>query len=215
MSEKPILFSGEMVRAILEGRKTQTRRAMKLQPDLGEMRWTGSHWEMYMGYPLGHDIPVSPYGGAGDRLWIRESWRIEARQLQRGHTSYLIDYAAAPGSPDLRVIEHPDAARYVESSQRWLSSIHMPRWASRIMLEIVKVRIERLQEINEADAEAEGCAAYETYHPMPGESHLLEPDTYFSAKEVYAHLWDKLKKKNYPWDSNPFVWVIEFRKVEP
>ena len=136
MNEHPILFSGPMVRAILEGRKTQTRRVMKPQPDEGKMRWTGSHWEMYLGYPIGHDVPISLYGQPGDLLWVRETW---------GTILDCEGYIYRADGPH-------------DGVRRWYPSIHMPRVASRLTLRITDVRVQRVQEISEEDARDEGTS---------------------------------------------------------
>lgn len=167
MKMRPILFSGEMVRAILEGRKTQTRRVVKPQP----------------AYVI-DSVWVCPYGRPGDGLWVRETW---APNSQAGVFSYAADWAAG-----------------VKHVSRWRPSIHMPRAASRISLEVVGVRVERLREISEADALAEGCADSEMVDGVP---------MWCSAVEKYMDLWEKINGEG-SWAVNPWVWVVEFRRVE-
>lgn len=227
MIERPILFSGPMVRAILDGRKTQTRRVVKLPHNnpLGA-------WEpMTLGGPNGgrtkdgHTIPLqggiwhsrtgdclmSPHGQPGDRLWVRETWQgplFEESEreayLESREDFYSAKYCeyAADGGPAPEFVNMDD-----ELICRWRPSIHMPRWASRITLEVTGVRAERLQAISEADAVAEGCRpAFEDEHGIVGAT------PYF--RYGYRLLWNDLNAaRGYGWDVNPFVWVIEFRRV--
>lgn len=163
MKERPILFSGPMVRAILDGRKTQTRRVVK--PRQGMLDdWTG--------------LPC-PYGKPGDRLWVRETCYFE-----QPHGEVI--YRADPGSEKALDPEF--------TGLRWRPSIHMPRWASRITLEIVNVRVERLQDIRVDDARAEGVTAK---WPVHG----------------FRNLWQSINGFG-SWDANPWVWVVEFRNME-
>jgi len=178
MKERPILFSGAMIRAILAGQKTQTRRVVKPQA-------------------IASPIPSSktgrvhcPYGKPGDRLWVREAWRTVAesndltpRDLTAAHRFwYEADAPHQLGYGKLR------------------PSIHMPRIASRILLEVVSVRVERLQDISEADAEAEGITTTE----------CLECDGWANA---YSRLWDSIYGEG-SWAANPWVWVVEFKRIE-
>lgn len=190
MKERPILFNAAMVRAILDGRKTQTRRVVKHHPsDDGNMCLVdhGDGWWPYRSddseSPVvngGDEIPYScPYGQPGDRLWVRETW--------------------AKVSGDR---EEPDAIAYRADSENqaevWTPSIHMPRWASRITLEVVSVRVERLQDISRGDAMAEGC-------PFPN---MAEGD---DPRKWYADLWEQINGPG-SWAENPWVWVVEFRR---
>jgi hypothetical protein len=184
MKEKPILFSGEMVRAILEDRKTQTRRIMKPQP------WTHPDTcEVYLGENLLRDVLADRVGVCrylpGDRLWVRETWRKFGHGAN-GQVEYRADYDDKPA---------PFISR---------SPIFMPRWASRIDLEITKIRIERLQKISAIDAHEEGIEGL----IAPGYCYDISPTADF------AKLWDKINGKRAPWESNPWVWVIEFRRVK-
>lgn len=186
MKERPILFSGPMVRAILEGRKTQTRRIWKprkIWQDECEDGYSMPHF--VDGDGEFHDQPC-PYGQPGDRLWVRETWRVAD-----GGTKYY-EYAA-----DRSVLrEAVDEACCV----KWKPSIYMKRAASRITLEVVAVRVERLQDISRGDAMAEGC-------PFANKADGGDPRIW------YSWLWNQINGDG-SWDANPWVWVVEFRKVE-
>ena len=187
--ERPILFSGPMVRAILDGRKTMTRRVVKKQPPDG---WDRACWfrAPVMGWTYRpepadewHTVKC-PYGQTSDRLWVRETW---------------CDGYTGTADPYLYRATYKGGANYT-----WKPSIHMPRKASRITLEVVGVRVERLQEISEDDAFAEGVS--DKVNPN-------EEDYTLSAEEVFEKLWDSINGKKHPWDSNPWVWVVEFKRV--
>lgn len=256
MKERPILFSGPMVRALMtcavcgqisvpvpcahcgadDWLKDQTRRVVKKAPAWwgeGRLLWAGSakHPEAILTDLQGERQVRCPYGAPGDRLWVKETWAawdsiydreasevdgtaqdLAEQGISRGHISYRAD-------PQM----HAD---------RWRPSIFMPRWASRLTLEIVGVRVERLQDISRGDAMAEGC-------PFPNLAKVNDP------RRWYAELWDSINGgrynnfkcdgcgKRFPssswnccgigltedarvsWDFNPWVWVIEFRRVKP
>ena len=191
MNERPIIFNSPMVRAILAGTKTQTRRAVKPQPaaDLGYMMGYSQQYAIQCGEDWpddARDRVRCPYGAPGDRLWVRETW---------GHWGMI-----EPESDC--IIYRADAD---QSGIVWHSSIHMPRWASRILLEVVAVRVERVQDISEADALAEGMLLEEKW----------TPDLRYPARAAYAKLWDEINaKRGYPWAANPWVWVVEFKRLE-
>lgn len=235
VKERPILFSGEMVRATLEGRKTQTRRVCKRGPDVATTGTVYKYGDIW--------VPDKcPYGQPGDRLWVRETWKPGA---WRDDGRIAIDYKASPelthtpwvtlpddgtgenvndlfikwtdelidkGSiPDEDGVHHWEAG---QSPFNWRSSIFMPRWASRILLEITEVRVERLQEISEDDSIAEGIETWNCYFkdyskPDSNPGWLRDPI------ESYRTLWDSINGKSHPWDSNPWVWVIEFKVLTP
>ena len=192
MTEHPILFSAPMVVAILEGRKTQTRRIISRQ--LQHPGWTAYRYFgpskndpacRSMAIECGPDYPddnndqvLCPYGAAGDRLWVRETWTQNYNQL----IAFRADGEDANDMP-------------------WRPSIFMPRWASRITLEVIGVRVERLQRIRSEDALAEGI--------VPTDSPVWFP------VDEFQHLWDQINAKRAPWASNPWVWVVEFRRVTP
>lgn len=192
--ERPILFSGPMVRANLEGRKTQTRRVLKGAP----MRlWAASGWEIEDGdcmwcdaYGDYHSLTqICPYGRIGDRLWVRETW---------AHRRWMIGDA----SPNPTTIYRADSDD-LNGCDRWRPSVHMPRWASRITLEVVSVRVERLHGISEEDAVAEGVEM------LP-----VGRDIGKQAALSFAVLWQSINGLG-SWDDNPWVWVVEFKRIKP
>ncbi len=219
MKERPILFSSSMVRAILDGSKTQTRRVVKPQPDWvnenagcgiatggGIMPSPRADWLHWRGSRLLRPEPRCPYGLPGDRLWVRENFAIVPRTA----------YARSDGvQQTLRPDDDHDAAIYragwdrSNGGFRWRPSIHMPRWASRILLEITDVRVERLQDISEADAQAEGVK-------VDGNGHAVRDDVVNvgGARTAFAELWESINGPD-SWSANPWVWVIEFRRIEP
>ncbi len=209
-----------MVRAILDGRKTQTRRAVKpvrgfkhydiCRPDMAAddfaVWWHGKETERVGVWQS------CPYGQPGDRLWVRETFQgplWEEGTWDAGtdyHSPAFCEYRA-DGGPMPEYVDFGDKLR-----QGWKPSIHMPRWASRILLEVTDVRVERLQSISEADAIAEGidgtaCAA--AVGTAPSRQTLLPV-----AVHGYAHLWGSLNAdRGYGWDTNPWVWVVSFKRV--
>jgi hypothetical protein len=207
MKEHPILFNAEMVRAILDGRKTQTRRLVKPQP-----LWVADPSVPFStpdADPRG--IIKSPFGTIGDRLWVRETWG-----LMSYHDPTYWCGGSIEGVPesDLRLeflVEHQANWKISNESAYWRPSIHMPRWASRIDLEITAVRVERVQDITEEDAIKEGCE-------MNGNIPKLQPHDvvgwvgWDSATEWFSEIWDSIYGN---WDANPWVWVYEFRRVKP
>lgn len=179
MKERPILFSGAMVRALLDGTKTQTRRMVKPQPRIlaGELLcWKDD--------ALTDDqmAELCPYGQPGDRLWVREAWMD-----LRG-----VDGAVGPCMYRATFGNAPDGGK-------WRPSIHMPRWASRITLEVTGMRVERLQDISEADARAEGVSRAQC------------PD--WHATTDFRAIWESINGPG-SWDANPWVWVVEFKRLE-
>lgn len=211
MKARPILFSCPMVRAILDGRKTVTRRLVTSVRGIGRVIGVS---EGSRGYAVAcrdtqhrvHDIAYhdacdrSPYGVPGDRLWVRETWCLQACP---GSGELLYDKAhyRADGG-DVRSIDG------MEKSP-WCSPLHMPRWASRILLEVVSVRVERLHAITEEDARKEGCESESDAQ----RALVRRRGRHFSARDAYRELWDSLNHKCAPWASNPWVWRVEFRRV--
>lgn len=216
VKERPILFSGPMVRALLAGRKTQTRRVVKPQPpatavDAGHIMsgnpasngvwlWLDST-ELMDASPIGDGFRC-PYGVPADRLWVKETHAIVPRTA----------YAMSEGvQQTLRPDDEHDAAIYAAGWERsrpgrWRPSIHMPRWASRLTLAITDVRVERLQDITAADAHAEGC---DPVHMQPGGATGNPSDGWLDYREGYRSLWNQINGPD-SWDANPWVWAITF-----
>ncbi len=222
MKERPILFSAPMVRAILSGNKTQTRRVVKMKRHHTiEERDDGTKW------PWMHDgerdadwwMPC-PYGQRLDRLWVRETWYCDDYRVQRGPYLKPDDMDIADAQSDGTLVYRASSGdRPYEAEQPvWRPSIHMPRWASRITLEITNVRVERLQDISPSDCEAEGV------HRLPLQEGALNPwytgdvDSGLelhsrSTIGAYHKLWEKINGAG-SWEANPWVWVVEFKRLE-
>lgn len=265
MKERPILFSGPMVCAILSGEKTQTRRLVKPQPhDNGTGRWTwvldstarkqvgtfcfgivDSDGDRFTDRGREQSTYVRcPFGRPGDRLWVRETWAeliavspATDRPMPIGPGERLIDpptkWRNSRGqyswNYDGKVVayransnvEFCDGDGFTcefsnrEDMPKWKPSIHMPRWASRITLEVTGIRVERLQAISDDDADAEGVGEFDGL--------MDEPDLYRRAKAMgeaavdprvwFAQIWDSINGKRAPWDSNPWVWAIAFKRI--
>lgn len=188
VKQRPILFSGSMVRAILAGQKTQTRRVLKQSVEFEFLRVKDK----------------CPYGQAGDLLWIRETWRPA---LSESHecVAYRADMRCSCG----KEMPQPDC------NTRWKPSIFMPRTAARIFLEITEIRLEKLQDISESDAIAEGitdCCIDSEQWQLYGKKGIYNGITREPVTS-YSTLWDSINGDRRPWQSNPFVWVVEFRKT--
>lgn len=196
--ERPILFSGPMVRAILDGRKTQTRRVVKPQPikgndEVGPFTWwnggNGPRAAASAGFKdvAGFQLDMAqycPYGQPSDRLWVRETFA----EIQKGFR-YRADFH-----------EHAD------TRLRFKPSIHMPRRASRLTLEITDVRVERIRDVTDADSQAEGSEACGHHETHGGQRHRC----------TFRHRWNALNaKRGFGWDANPWVWVLTFTRVTP
>ena len=191
MRERPILFSAPMVRATLEGRKTQTRRVIKPQPEMVEDRRTTA-WE---GDPatllrlLKANNRGCPYGKPGDRLWVRETCKLKSygKPISEGWGGTIVEYKDENKKEVLN--------KYATgTNDKWRPSIHMPRWASRITLEVTGIRVERLRDITLQDVLAEGCML----------------STSKDEPLDYQNLWESINGPEL-WASNPWVWVVEFR----
>lgn len=222
---KPILFSAPMVRAILDGKKTQTRRVLKVAPHPAVKDWVvdsegraaaRAHSEAVAQQyvtTFPHGRVLCPYE-IGTHLWVRETWL----QFDKCHW----EDSTAPKDWLSRTFGVPrrNACAYradtssdgeevrQEYGYKWKPSIHMPRWASRINLEVTGVRVERVQDITEADAIAEGALTLGKVLATPG------TDVNDAARTFFQMLWDKLNKpRGFGWDANPWVWVIEFKRV--
>lgn len=198
IKERPILFSGEMVKAILAGRKTQTRRVVKIEGD-AEHKWLFSGVDetgvavFWSKKKQGTYTRVGcPYGKIGDQLWVRETWYDDLGCRAISDRREGIFYRA-DGEAETQFEDYMDL--------RWKPSIHMPRWASRIQLENTNVWVERLNDISEANVKAEG---------------ITDGDSIWSGsyRGAYATRWNEINaKQGYSWESNPLVFVIEFKKL--
>lgn len=215
MKERPILFSAPMVRALLDGSKTQTRRVVKPQPKMYEPGQCVGVSDMI------NDALVCPYGQPGDRLWVRETWGVVSNDWDED--SNLIDWV--PDRPATAISEMPFGKGYYsghaiyaadgshewagdddgggEPRSAWHPSIHMPRIASRILLEIVSVRVERLNNITLGDICKEGMAR-SVYDFLPATDGF----------RVWKELWESINGSG-SYDANPWVWVVEFKRVAP
>lgn len=209
--ERPILFSGEMVRAILEGRKTQTRRIVKLQP-AAIVQDSFGRFATDNGYSFTGYIEC-PYGVVGDQLWVRETWRTEERASDMVDGVLFQDGTFRPiedsGAAAILWIDAHANGKYGDD---WRSAMFMPRWASRITLEITGVRVERLQDITEEDAKAEVASERPAHGKIVGN---LGRAGHWQFRQGFRELWDEINGKRASWGSNPWVWVVEFKKEMP
>jgi len=197
--ERPIIFSAPMVWAILEGRKTQARRPiLRLSgkgqiTEFGPSDTPGYEWHFRDSQKRWHDVTLPRlmelcrFGVPGDRLWVRETWR---NSIAGGFVVYRADPGRSESTKALDAIDR----KFGSIGFRWRSPIHMPRWASRITLEIEQVRVQRVQDVSEADAAAEGCRA----------TH--------SVRHAFATFWDSIHGPG-AWERNDFCWAIAFRRV--
>jgi len=220
MKERPILFSGAMVRAILAGTKTQTRRVVKhcitgpnLPANIFDWHhqktgdWLGAHGGG-IEFGMTSAARLCPYGQPGDRLYVREAWAFDEE-----------DNRILYRSDDNEETKEWDQARAESglSKYRWRPSIHMPRAVSRILLEIVSVRVERLQDISDADAIAEGIernAEYPTLWKrgdLHGDQNIMKSTGF--PKLAYRSIWEQINGHE-SWSANPWIWVVEFKRVE-
>jgi len=215
MKERPIIFSGPVVRAILVGRKTQMRRVVKPQPNRGSelTRMQDGYADGFIRAVFAQDDEPNAYGikcqygQPRDRLWVRENgWERPDRtrkQMREGADTWAPYYYDADGL----CVEDIDGFGFKRRP-----SIHMPRWASRITLEITAVRVERLQEISEEEAEAEGVYEHLGEPQVECDGQVRHfPDASFVRG--YLSVWQSIHGPG-SWDANPFVWVLEFKRVE-
>ena len=240
MKERPILFSAPMVRAILECRKTMTRRVVKPQPDQPQPDCDGKEPYWYVGgYRLRQDADnplVCKFGQVGDRLWVRETWTPQSA-FNGDPGGCSVEYRA---DGDVRFF---DGEHGMEPDGTWRPSMFMPRWASRITLEITSVRVERLNEISEADAMAEGVDPLFTESQIASRPELAEYhgrfanylwhghhgrfgmgnkksdswkyqySAYDHAADSFSSLWESINGEG-SWAKNEWVWVVGFKHVE-
>lgn len=225
MTERPIIFSGDMVRAIIDGRKTQTRRVLGFQPleiltprnrtkrslDQVTRMWSGTRTWFAL-TERGQTVEGNrgtafrcKYGEVGDRLWVRETWQAYEPKSQRfgGQgplASAVMRVYAYPPIKGESVVEY--AADSTLRGGKWRSPIHMPRWASRLMLKITDVQVQRVQDISRLDADAEG---FERTPSLP-----IDPRDWFRSR------WDEINaKRGFGWNANPWVWAITFQVRGP
>lgn len=219
MKERPILMTPENAQKCFDGVKTQTRRIMKCQPDddakimIGEIRT--SKGVAYIGNSQSGGIVTRvqcPYGVVGDRLWIREAWhafipmgdsQYYKTGIRKSEFRFHDREVVYKGSGEYISKDHPNNA-----VGKWKPAIHMPRWACRTVVEITEIRVQRVQEINQIDVEAEGCKGEWV---MPGKyslnGHRARPTI-----EQFKTLWQSINGAD-SWDANPFVWAMTFKKV--
>lgn len=226
MKERPILFSSPMVRAILADRKMQTRRidemrgADRVYWHKGETHaWKGKPPQQYEGWVAHVDklngllLPLKcPYGAPGDRLWVKETFA--PRYFDDGRPGFRADWT--------------ERAAELCPEPKWKPSIFMPRALSRITLEVTRVRVERLQDLTPEDAIAEGAShaySHQTSPPPHGSGMSLDEHRAFTARcnarhlpylvSYFAELWDEINGERAPWASNPWVWAIDFKRIQP
>lgn len=234
--ERPILFSGPMVRAILEGRKSQTRRVVDERQRCGY-----PHDEIEQAWPSGFtttgDLSFNwacPCGQSGDRLWVRETWGYRGRQLKGSAPERSItfiryqaddarrefvrpwdDESGLPKQRERREGETADAYDdYLTAYWKaWRPSIHMPRWASRLTLEVTEVRVQRLQDISEEDAKAEGVGESAFVHE--GNPEIWAKHAHERYRLLFQGLWHSIngERPGCSWDANPWVWAITFNRI--
>jgi len=201
VKERPILFSGPMVRAILDGHKTQTRRIITPQPVFDGYWWSHKDYSTNGEESFREGMPFfgkCPHGQQGDRLWVRESCCSDG---------WSVHYAADNDHREFGDSRCDDVIKlhhYAGGFSKQVPSIHMPRWASRIDLEIVGLRVERLNQITPEDAVSEGIEAFAAEHKLTG---------YWTT--AFSRLWSTIHAADGSngWAANPWVWVVEFRKV--
>lgn len=185
VTERPILFNGQMVPPVLADIKTQTRRVVKPR----DLEWMDEH----QGLREQSNVDRCPYGKPMDRLWVREAWKahttfdhLPPREIPQSHVWYMADEG-------------------YKAQSRFRQAMFMPRWASRITLEITDVRVERLQDISEVDAIAEGVRSNRD---------TLAETGHATARDAYRYLWKSINGPG-SWDLNPWVWAITFRRIKP
>lgn len=231
MKERPILFSAPMVRAILDGTKTVTRRIVNLR-QFGKTDTKGYDWTFRCKRGLWQDFTNSEFLASkyaecktGERLWVRETWQqfdphpdgdlaaVGAERLAQGRRAPHV------GVTNDRPIEWTSAYRAdgdvkhpAYGPANWRPSIHMPRWASRITLEVVSVRVERLHDITEDDARAEGVArAFDGDRDLGGWE--VGDASGLTHRLAFEHLWNDINGDRAPWNTNPWVWRVEIKRL--
>lgn len=206
MKETPILMSTDMIKATLEGRKVMTRRTYGLEkvnanPDEWEYRGildSSPQWHIFRHIPTDTCLDIKcPYGQAGDLLWFKETWIVDAQfdgdKASEIPTDAEVWYKTSPPLPD--------------SFNKWRSGRFMPKWACRIRREIKSIRAEKLQDIELVDIVDEGTLIPEKIYDLPDHK-----GKYLAIQQYFIDLWDSINGKKYPWSSNPWVWPIEFER---
>lgn len=192
-----------MVKAILEGRKTQTRRVIKPQPKHSASYWIcgkNGVWADGHGWQK-----LCPYGQPGDELWVRETWAAPGNDYEDCKPSELLKNWFKPERLKYRATE-----QYGDVYYKWRPSIHMPRWASRIQLEVVNVRVERVKDIRPEEFKLEGASSKGYLKP-----NAATTSKGFATLMDFILLWDSInEKRGFGWDANPWVWVVEFKVIE-
>lgn len=254
MKERPILFSGAMVRALLAGTKTQTRRVVKPQPERRNIEQIGNmlgfkkrQGDGFWLWPNAREriLAECPYGQPGDRLWVRETWQVarETLDYETGGEYDVFEWPDELGDPRLHLNgdarfgmkaglfyvadgEHKNPSVFYNLTGidnktilrpreiTWRPSIHMPRWASRITLEVTSVRVERLQDISIEDAKAEGAWGPDASVVEKVANHFGIHHFDTNPRLAYQMLWEQINGPG-SWDANPWVWVVEFRSPCP
>ncbi|HCB8972537.1 TPA: hypothetical protein M2O87_003077 [Klebsiella pneumoniae] len=231
MKERGMIFNGEMVRAILDGRKTQTRRIMAPQPadDIERGIFPNPEaigWKSSLRHKYGSTTAhFCPYGKPGDRIWVREAFRVHSRATD---VATLVYKASERNSWTEQTLRVPVAVcNKPATPEKWTPSLHMPRWASRILLEITDVRVERLSAISEEDAQREGVHT-EVWDQTVVARNYADSDEFFQSwsedmphyvemnqlyRSSFRSLWESIYGAE-NWQANPWVWVIEFKRVE-
>ncbi|TIM05747.1 hypothetical protein [Mesorhizobium sp.] len=219
MADRPILFSGPMVRALLAGTKTQTRRVLQPQPDsrtneccVSDGKWMGIGPSVTGGTAQWDQWRKLPFAKA-DRLYVREAWGTDAAYDD-------LSPAAMGGEEPIRYDADGEHQTWgypaISKLGRFRQGMHMPRWASRLTLVVRAVRVQRLQEINSEDAIAEGCAPLGSEFLIPGQylySDSSKPRTAISATSAYESLWNQINEaRGYGWDANPWVVAVAFTR---
>ena len=219
MKERGMIFNGEMVRAILDGRKTQTRRIVNPQPEL--TTGSGFSWKGCLYGSGSNDRETNrnfahikcPFGKPGDRIWVRETYQGPLFDYE--HMESYLEDSSKFEKPDFCIYraDGKPAPEFYDADDNlhcgWRPSIHMPRWASRIKMEITDVRVERLNDISQEDAQAEGMELT-GWRPT-----YSDPDSGGDCQTPYdnfAELWESIYGEG-SWQANPWVWVIEFKRI--
>ncbi len=231
MKEKPILFNSEMVKAVLEGRKTQTRRVIKNACDIiqdwdDKDKSYGPYYEDQYG-DFHKSIEACPYGQIGNKLWVRETFTYHRNFGEDVKPDAPIIYKADKDNCGQYPCEINNETILVSQKMPWKPSIFMPKSACRIWLEITDIRVERVRDIGESESIKEGVSKYKTaglrgwmyYNEdnLPLRTYELLRDTRVCgcARSSFLSLWDSInEKRGYPWESNPWVWVVEFKRID-